>query len=597
LIVVDQTSTDGTAEYLAEIQQTSPVPVDILTMSRACRGSVAMNHGAKAARGDYLVLLDPTVVVTQGWLEQLIALANSKPQIGMAGPMGNTFPPPQFVDDLVVQAQGEIDRFANQWRSEHRGRWFTVETLSCLCLLVKRKIFEAVSGFHPEIECGTILDEDLSTRVRGLGFELAVARDLFVYRSEDPETDVTLPMRKSGALEEYPKSVMHPPALAAEGRFHPSRRKLRFSLTMIVRDEEANLPECLASVDGLFDEVIVVDTGSRDRTVAIARALGARVFAFPWIDDFSAARNASLAHASGDYVFWLDADDRIEVAEKMRLREIFDRLESSDSAYLVRCVCDSAPSGSGGAVVDHIRLFPLREGIRWTNRVHEQILPALQQAGVAIRRIDVTVRHTGYVDHALRMRKLDRDQRLLMADLAERPGDPFVLFNLGWSALERKDPKTALPYLRASLSASSPTDSITRKLYALIAQAHQKLGEIAPALSACAEGLAIAPGDPELLFREGILRRITGDCSGAEGCWRKILEDPHPHRTFSSMSPGITGHLTRRNLAALAEEDGRCAEAVRLWKEVLLECPNDAHALSEYRRVHERMNAQEFGKR
>ena len=80
------------------------------------------------------------------------------------------------------------------------------------------------------------------------------------------------------------------------------------TLTMIVRDEEANLPACLSSVQGLFDEIVVVDTGSRDRTKEIALGFGARVFDFAWVDDFAAARNAALAQATGDYAFWLDAD-------------------------------------------------------------------------------------------------------------------------------------------------------------------------------------------------------------------------------------------------------------------------------------------------
>jgi glycosyltransferase involved in cell wall biosynthesis len=81
---------------------------------------------------------------------------------------------------------------------------------------------------------------------------------------------------------------------------------------MIVKDEEKNLGACLESVRGIFDEIIVVDTGSKDRTIEIARSFGALVFEFAWVDDFAAARNEALAHATGDYVFWLDADDVVE---------------------------------------------------------------------------------------------------------------------------------------------------------------------------------------------------------------------------------------------------------------------------------------------
>jgi hypothetical protein len=248
----------------------------------------------------------------------------------------------------------------------------------------------------------------------------------------------------------------------AEGpdvRLKPNLLRARVSLSMIVKNEEANLSRCLESVRGVFDEIVVLDTGSRDRTVEIARSFGARVFDFAWVDDFAAARNAALARARGDYAFWLDADDLIEPPERAKLEELLGRLwvpqpfgeipqkgtgtgvhgrsqSPFASAFVVRCACDPGPDGAGGeTVVDHIRLFPLIEGVRWTYRVHEQILPALKRAGVPVVWTDITVRHTGYANRALRMTKLERDSRILCEELAERPDDPFMLLNLGSIAI------------------------------------------------------------------------------------------------------------------------------------------------------------------
>src|SRR5262249_19186604 len=120
-----------------------------------------------------------------------------------------------------------------------------------------------------------------------------------------------------------------PRAASAPTEIPPSRPKVRratVSLNMIVRNEEQNLPACLESGRGLFDETIVVDTGSTDRTVEIARSFGAKVSHFEWIDDFAAARNAALDRSSGDYVFWLDADDRIELSERQKLAELLDEV-------------------------------------------------------------------------------------------------------------------------------------------------------------------------------------------------------------------------------------------------------------------------------
>jgi tetratricopeptide (TPR) repeat protein len=358
-------------------------------------------------------------------------------------------------------------------------------------------------------------------------------------------------------------------------------RDVQVSLTMIVRNEEKNLPACLGSAKGLFDEIVVVDTGSTDRTQEIARDFGAKVFEFTWINDFAAARNAALSHATGDYAFWLDADDVLEGHQCDNLRRLLDGLRPGDeSAYVVRCACDPEPRGGGQTVVDHIRLFPLRQDVRWTYRVHEQILPALRRANVSVRWSDVVVRHTGYTDPALRARKLVRDEAILRAELAERPDDPFVLFNLGSIAIERQDWRPAIPLLRKSLAGSATSDSITRKLFALIARCHQMLGDSAAALQTCAQGLALDPDDAELLFRRAVVHRHRGETTEAESCWRRILTLRRPE-AFCSVDQGIYGHLTRRNLASLASERGNHAEAAQLWRAVLAECPGDREAVAK----------------
>src|SRR4051794_22095210 len=97
----------------------------------------------------------------------------------------------------------------------------------------------------------------------------------------------------------------------------------RISLCLIVKDEEATLPLCLASAADLVQEIVVVDTGFADRTRDVAARHGARVVDFPWADDFAAARNASLEQATGDWIFWLDADEHLDEPNRNRLRQLF----------------------------------------------------------------------------------------------------------------------------------------------------------------------------------------------------------------------------------------------------------------------------------
>src|SRR5205085_9249666 len=106
-------------------------------------------------------------------------------------------------------------------------------------------------------------------------------------------------------------------------------------------------------------------------------------------------------------------------------------LEHENAAYVFKCVCVPDHPGGSATAVDHVRLFRRLPEHRWKYRVHEQILPALRQTGCDVHWSDITVRHVGYTDPALRRRKLERDLRLLRLEDAERPDDPFTLFNLG----------------------------------------------------------------------------------------------------------------------------------------------------------------------
>jgi tetratricopeptide (TPR) repeat protein len=348
----------------------------------------------------------------------------------------------------------------------------------------------------------------------------------------------------------------------------------RVSLCMIVKNEAAHLAQCLCSVAGLVAETVLVDTGSTDCTKDVAIGLGARVYDFPWCDNFATARNESLGHATGDWILWLDADEFLDHANRHKLANLFVSIARSRAvAYLMRQ--RSAPSERFGVatLTDHLRLFPNLPSLRWRYRVHEQILPALSNNGLEVRQADITIEHLGYRDPAVIRRKWERNRRLLQLDHAEHPDDPFILFNLGSAYLTTGELRDGESYLRRSLERSPPGGIIGHKLYGLLAECYQRLGQRHAALAVCQEGLRHYPGEEDLLFREAMLHREQRDWLKAEACLYQLLESPTaPY--IGWVSEGLRGFVARHNLAAIFLEQGRFAEAEAQWRQVLAERPN-----------------------
>ena len=314
------------------------------------------------------------------------------------------------------------------------------------------------------------------------------------------------------------------------------------SLCMIVRDNSRTLGACLESIAPWVDEMIVVDTGSTDDTREIAQLAGAQVFEFPWCDDFAAARNESLRHASGEWLFWMDSDDTISGECGRQLRELaVSCSESAPDAYVMQVHCPGPPGSPDVTVVDHVKMFRNDPRLRFEGRIHEQILPAVRRVGGEIRWTDVFVAHSGS-EHTLeaRKRKQQRDLRLLELELADHPDHPFVLFNLGMTYADMDEPERAIGYLEQCLRVSSPEESHVRKAYALLAGCQLQIEHHDDCRALLQQGLELYDGDAELLFRLGVLEQKLTNHKAAIAAYEGALED-RGERRFTSRDRGIIG--------------------------------------------------------
>lgn len=263
------------------------------------------------------------------------------------------------------------------------------------------------------------------------------------------------------------------------------------SLCMIVKNEERNLPRCLESVQGQVDEIIVVDTGSTDTTAQVAARYGAQVVNFPWVNDFSAARNTSLDHASGDWVLWLDADEELlPSSDGKSLRQMAG--SSEVDAYLVP-VQNMKLDGSFTAHLA-VRFFKKLEGIRFEGKAHESVGDWLLRHGARLERSPVAIRHWGYAvsDDQLR-KKLERNLDLLMAHVEKNPDDSYAHYYIGMSLIVKKDFEGGYRHLVKAHKLDPPTPNMKCLVLNMLSYYHMHHGNYAEAEKLARQSLAITP--------------------------------------------------------------------------------------------------------
>ncbi len=209
------------------------------------------------------------------------------------------------------------------------------------------------------------------------------------------------------------------------------------TLSMIVKNEEAHLPGCLESVRGSVDEIIVVDTGSTDSTAEIAAAYGAKVVKFDWINDFAAARNEALKFSTGEWILYLDADERLNIYPNQdKFRKMLTEVPDDIGALI--CTIESEHLQLDGSVEHHRGGYPRifrnygYPRIAFQGRVHEQITPSILSIGKSIILSDITIEHLGYnVSREVMEQKIKRNYDMLIKHVSDEPLNAYAWYQLG----------------------------------------------------------------------------------------------------------------------------------------------------------------------
>lgn len=226
------------------------------------------------------------------------------------------------------------------------------------------------------------------------------------------------------------------------------------SLCMIVKNEEKYLHNCLKSANDVVDEIVIVDTGSTDSTVNIAREFGAKIFHFEWINDFSAARNFALSKTTGDWILYLDADERLAPES---YDEVLKIKQSNVKAGYYCNVISFDEHNAKPNVIRYNRIFKNEPEIKFEGKIHEQIVHSLKRSGFEFFESGVKIFHEGYnIPQHMMIEKAQRNLELLLEEYNNEKTD-YVIFQIAQTYGVLIDNDKAIEYFDKIIK--SPTSS------------------------------------------------------------------------------------------------------------------------------------------
>jgi tetratricopeptide (TPR) repeat protein len=297
---------------------------------------------------------------------------------------------------------------------------------------------------------------------------------------------------------------------------------------MIVRDEEEMLPRCLESVKDYVDEIVIVDTGSVDRTIEIARSYGARVFEQEWTGSFADARNRSFDEATGDWLMFLDADEVLVAEDAPLLRELTTR--TWREAFDLTEISFTGDLEDGTAVTHNaLRMFRNRPQYRFDGRLHEQIANKLPALPERIESVPVRIEHYGYLGRVRDAKaKSRRNVELLEKQMAEGVDNSFVHFNLGSEYGAIGDAEKALVHFQKAwqmvCADRGPAHyGFTPSLCARLVKALRVNGRLEDAIRQADEGLSVFPGFTDLVLEQAMCQRALGQEERARELFERCL--------------------------------------------------------------------------
>ncbi|MBI4452019.1 glycosyltransferase [Candidatus Woesearchaeota archaeon] len=284
--------------------------------------------------------------------------------------------------------------------------------------------------------------------------------------------------------------------------------KQAISLCIITKNEEKYLEQCLSSVKDLVDEMIILDTGSIDKTKEIAERFKAKLFDFKWTDDFSAARNESLRHATKDWILVMDADEVIDGKDLENVKNLIDSgnefagYQLEQRSYLENYFEGAYENKSEfGPVRKYpfyisnflVRLFRNKRGIHFKHRVHELAEDSMNEQKLGYAKTGIVIHHFGSLkERGLISSKVEMYSRMILHQLEEHPDSPRYAYQAARMCLGKNDLANALKFFRKT----AKIDPHYKLVFSEIAKVYMRMNDKNKAVENFRKSMNANPDNP-----------------------------------------------------------------------------------------------------
>ncbi len=303
---------------------------------------------------------------------------------------------------------------------------------------------------------------------------------------------------------------------------------------MIAKDEENYFEQCLTSIKNIVDEIIIIDTGSKDKTKEIAKKFNAKIFDFAWADDFSAARNESLKHATKDWVLVLDADEVLEEKDCEKIKEMIKNAGNGTAGFSFqqRSYIKDYFDGAMGNKTDFepvkkypfyvlnnlVRVFRNNKGIHFRHRVHELVEESIKEKGMKYEKTDVVLHHFGSVkDAAFVERKADMYSKIIIRQVEENPENARYNYQTARMFMGKKDFANAIAYFEKTVE----IDAAYKLPYSEIAKIYLRMNDKDRAIEYFKKSMKSNPDKPSPANNLAVMYMSMGKFKRA----KEILEE------------------------------------------------------------------------